>query len=39
MFQEDPDDIIGRASETNLQGDLNPRFEYLRDYVDGVVKH
>jgi len=35
LFGEDPDDIIGRASETNLQGNLNPLFEYLRDYVEG----
>lgn len=35
LFGEDPDDIIGRASETNLQGKLNPLFEYLRDYVEG----
>lgn len=39
LFNEDPDDIIGRASETNLQGTLNPRFEYLSDYVEGVLKH
>ena len=37
MFGEDPDDIIGRGSETNLQGTLNPRFEYLLDYVNGVA--
>ncbi len=35
LLGEDPDDIIGRASETNLQGNLNPLFEYLRDYVEG----
>jgi saccharopine dehydrogenase (NAD+, L-lysine-forming) len=35
LFGEDPDDIIGRASETNLQGNLNPLLEYLRDYVEG----
>jgi saccharopine dehydrogenase (NAD+, L-lysine forming) len=40
LFGEDPDDIIGRASETNLKGTLNPRFEYLTDYVNGVkVQH
>lgn len=37
LLTEDPDDIIGRASETNLQGTLNPRFEYLSDYVKGAV--
>jgi len=36
LLQEDPDDIIGRGSETSLQGNLMPRFEYLRDYVEGV---
>ena len=38
LFQEDPDEIISRASETNLNGTLNPRFEYLSDYVNGVVE-
>ncbi len=38
MFQEDVDEIILRGSETNLQGTLNPRFEYLSDYVNGVVE-
>ena len=37
LLLEDPDDIIGRGSETNLQGTLNPRFEYLNDYVNGVA--
>lgn len=37
LFQEDPDQIIERASETNLLGTLNPAFEYLREYVEGVV--
>ena len=36
LLLEDPDDIIGRGSETNLHGTLNPRFEYLSDYVKGV---
>jgi saccharopine dehydrogenase (NAD+, L-lysine forming) len=38
MFEEDPDDIIGRGSETNLQGTLNARFEYLSDYVNGIAE-
>ncbi len=38
LFGEDPDDIIGRGSETNLNGTLNPRFEYLSDYVNGVTE-
>ena len=36
LLEEDPDDIIGRASETNLEGTLNPKFQYLQDYVDGI---
>lgn len=37
LFNEDPDNIIGRASETDLNGSLTPYFEYLTDYVNGVV--
>lgn len=35
LFGEDPDNIIGRASETTLDGKLSPLFEYLQDYVAG----
>ena len=35
LFGEDPDRIIERASETNLEGQLTPNFEYLADYVAG----
>ena len=35
LFGEDPDDIIGRASETDHNGKLTPGFAYLQDYVDG----
>jgi saccharopine dehydrogenase (NAD+, L-lysine-forming) len=35
LFGEDPDDVIGRASETDLNGKLTPHFAYLQDYVDG----
>lgn len=35
LFGEDPDRIIERASETNLQGELTPDFHYLQDYVAG----
>ena len=35
LFKEDPDQIIYRASETNREGELNPEFNYLQDYVDG----
>lgn len=38
MFIEDPDDIIGRGSETNLQGELTSNFAYLKDYVYSEVK-
>jgi saccharopine dehydrogenase (NAD+, L-lysine-forming) len=36
LFGEDPDDIIGRGSETTLNGELTPGFAYLKDYVEGV---
>jgi saccharopine dehydrogenase (NAD+, L-lysine forming) len=38
MFMEDPDDIIGRASETNLKGELTENFKYLEDYVNTEVR-
>jgi len=37
LFGEDPDKIIERASETDLNGKLMPDFEYLRDYVSEKV--
>lgn len=37
LFGDDPDDIIGRGSETNLKGELTENFAYLRDYVEGVT--
>jgi len=33
LFGEDPDHIIERASETNLAGELMPKFSYLEDYL------
>lgn len=36
LLHEDLDGIIDRASETNFEGQLNPGFEYLQDYVDGL---
>ncbi len=40
LLGEDPDDVIGRASETNLNGKLTEKFAYLQDYVDGnTVSH
>lgn len=37
LFVDDPDNIIGRGSETTLNGTLTPYFEYLTDYVNGVT--
>lgn len=40
LLGEDPDDVIVRASETDLNGKLTERFAYLQDYVDGnTVSH
>jgi hypothetical protein len=39
LFREDPDQIIERASETDLNGNLTPGFSYLSDYAKGVVAH
>ncbi|MEM7161876.1 MAG: NAD(P)-dependent oxidoreductase [Bacteroidota bacterium] len=36
LFGDDPDLVIERASETNLQGELMPAFKYLKDYVEGA---
>jgi len=33
ILGEDPDNIIWKASETTLDGELTPHFEYLRDYA------
>lgn len=35
LIGEDSDLIIERASQTNLQGELMPAFEYLNDYIQG----
>jgi saccharopine dehydrogenase (NAD+, L-lysine forming) len=37
LLMEDPDDIIGRASETNLNGELTENFKYLEDYVKDLA--
>lgn len=34
LFREDPDRIIERGSETDLEGRLMPGFEYLSDYAN-----
>lgn len=40
LFGDDPDNVIGRASETGLNGKLTEYFAYLQDYVDGnTVAH
>lgn len=39
LFVEDPDDIIGRATETNVDGELTSHFAYLRDYVGAVTNN
>lgn len=36
LFGDDPDNIIGRATETDAHGKLTPHFAYLQDYVDGA---
>ena len=35
LLKDDPDDIIGRASETTLDGKVTERYSDLQDYVDG----
>lgn len=37
LFGDDPDNVIGRASETDLNGKLTEYFAYLQDYVDGAA--
>ena len=37
LFGEDPDRIIERATETNLNGELMPDFKYLEDYANGIL--
>jgi hypothetical protein len=36
LLKEDPNNIIGRASETTLDGKLTENFAYLQPYVDGL---
>lgn len=36
LFGEDPDRIIARASETNLNGELTEEFSYLNSYVADI---
>ncbi len=36
LLGEDPSNVIGRASETNLKGELTEHFSYLQSYADGA---
>lgn len=36
LLGEDPSNIIGRGSETNLDGELTEGFKYLENYVKGI---
>lgn len=36
LLGPDPDKIIERASETNKNGELMPKFQYLEDYCKGL---
>jgi saccharopine dehydrogenase (NAD+, L-lysine-forming) len=38
LYNEDPDNIIGRATETK-NGMLNEGFSYLQDYANGILTH
>jgi hypothetical protein len=33
MLKEDPDHLIWKATETTLEGELTPHFEYLHEYA------
>ncbi|MGJ8661526.1 MAG: NAD(P)-dependent oxidoreductase [Bacteroidota bacterium] len=33
----DREGVLFGASETNLEGNLNPKYDYLQEYVDGVT--
>lgn len=35
LLQSDPDHVIWKATETTLEGELTPHFEYLREYAHG----
>lgn len=36
LLKEDPDNVIGRASETTLDGKLSEKFSYLQAFVEGL---
>jgi hypothetical protein len=35
LLESDPNGIIWKATETTLEGELTPHFEYLADYAKG----
>lgn len=35
LLKEDPDNVIGRGSETDLNGNLTEAYQYLQSYVEG----
>jgi saccharopine dehydrogenase (NAD+, L-lysine forming) len=37
LNDQDPDRIIERASESDLNGNLMPEFQYLADYANGAI--
>jgi hypothetical protein len=39
LLGDDPDAVIERASETNLDGKLMPSFKYLENYANGILVH
>jgi alanine dehydrogenase len=39
LLRDDLDDIIDRASETDLSGNLTENFTYLEDYANGLMVH
>ncbi len=36
LLGDDPHDVIGRASQTNLDGELTEHFSYLQEYADSA---
>lgn len=39
LFNEDPDQIIARATETTSEGELSEYFSYLSDYVEAKARN
>jgi saccharopine dehydrogenase (NAD+, L-lysine forming) len=36
LLEADPDHLVWKATETTLEGELTPHFEYLHDYAHGA---